>query len=50
MGLLTCARNIVANEGALRLWAGTGPRLTRLIFSGGIAFSVYEAVMDVLKQ
>ena len=33
--VLTCARNLFANEGVLRLWAGTGSRVTGLIFSAG---------------
>lgn len=48
-GIASCAVNVVRTEGFSRLWAGTGPRLTRLIFSGGIAFSVYESVMKALQ-
>ncbi|MCO5613599.1 hypothetical protein L7F22_067876 [Adiantum nelumboides] len=48
-GIIGFAREIIKNEGVLTLWAGTGPRLTRLIFSGGIAFSVYESTMNFLR-
>lgn len=47
---LHCFSTIVKNDGVLALWKGTTPRLARLIFSGGIVFSVYENVSSMLKQ
>lgn len=47
-GLVRCASNLVKQEGVKALWKGTTPRLTRLIFSGGIAFTVYEACISFL--
>jgi solute carrier family 25 citrate transporter 1 len=40
---------VVRNEGVKSLWKGTTPRLTRLIFSGGIAFTAYETVIGWLN-
>ncbi|KAJ9101684.1 hypothetical protein QFC21_003022 [Naganishia friedmannii] len=37
-----CLQRIVTEEGVLRLWGGTTPRLVRLTLSGGIVFTVYE--------
>ena len=34
-------------EGLTSLWKGATPRLSRLIFSGGIVFTVYETVLQV---
>jgi solute carrier family 25 citrate transporter 1 len=39
---------IVRQEGVLRLWGGTTPRLARLMFSGGIVFAVYERLIGVM--
>ncbi|ORX37237.1 putative mitochondrial inner membrane citrate transporter [Kockovaella imperatae] len=39
---LHCAYRIFTEEGVLRFWKGTVPRLGRLILSGGIIFTVYE--------
>lgn len=47
--LLSCGVSIVKKEGAKSLWKGTTPRLTRLIFSGGIAFTAYESVIGWLN-
>jgi len=44
-----CAYRILTEDGVLRFWAGTTPRLVRLILAGGIQFSTYEAVMKLLK-
>ncbi|KAL7420952.1 hypothetical protein Q5752_004906 [Cryptotrichosporon argae] len=40
-----CLTSIVRDEGVLRLWGGTTPRLARLMLSGGIVFAVYERVI-----
>ncbi|SPO28835.1 probable CTP1 - Mitochondrial citrate transporter - member of the mitochondrial carrier (MCF) family [Ustilago trichophora] len=47
--ILSCGVDIVKKEGVKSLWKGTTPRLTRLIFSGGIAFTTYETVIGWLN-
>ncbi|CAL1713763.1 unnamed protein product [Somion occarium] len=44
-----CAYRIFTEEGLLRFWAGTTPRLVRLMLSGGIVFTIYEKIMLALK-
>ncbi|KAF9508793.1 hypothetical protein BS47DRAFT_1350038 [Hydnum rufescens UP504] len=44
-----CAYRIFTEEGVMRFWTGTTPRLTRLVLSGGIVFTAYEAIMKVLR-
>ncbi|KAF8335865.1 citrate transporter [Cantharellus anzutake] len=44
-----CAYRIFTEEGVARFWTGTTPRLTRLVLSGGIVFTTYEAIMKVLR-
>lgn len=48
-GTINCFVSVFKNEGLLTFWKGTTPRLGRLIFSGGIVFTVYEKVITVLK-
>ncbi|KAI6095691.1 mitochondrial carrier domain-containing protein [Pisolithus croceorrhizus] len=43
-----CAYRILTEEGLLRFWTGTTPRLARLIMSGGIVFTVYENVIRLI--
>ncbi|KAJ7158853.1 mitochondrial tricarboxylate transporter [Mycena filopes] len=43
-----CAYRIFTEEGLLRFWTGTTPRLTRLVLSGGIVFTVYENIIKLL--
>jgi len=43
-----CAYRIFTEEGVLRFWTGTTPRLVRLVLSGGIVFTVYENVIRVI--
>ncbi|GAB7365834.1 hypothetical protein MBLNU230_g7166t1 [Neophaeotheca triangularis] len=43
-----CGIKIVQGEGFFKLWSGALPRLGRLMFSGGIVFTMYEKTMDVL--
>ncbi|KAJ6513356.1 mitochondrial tricarboxylate transporter [Mycena sanguinolenta] len=45
-----CAYRIFTEEGVLRFWTGTTPRLTRLVLAGGIVFTVYENIIKVLKR
>ncbi|KAI0270558.1 mitochondrial tricarboxylate transporter [Gloeopeniophorella convolvens] len=42
---LHCAYRIFTEEGLLRFWTGTTPRLARLVMSGGIVFTIYEKVI-----
>ncbi|KAG5724711.1 hypothetical protein E4T56_gene3652 [Termitomyces sp. T112] len=43
-----CAYRIFTEEGILRFWTGTTPRLTRLVLSGGIVFTVYENIIKII--
>ncbi|KAM5537326.1 hypothetical protein V8D89_009056 [Ganoderma adspersum] len=43
-----CAYRIFTEEGLLRFWTGTTPRLARLVLSGGIVFTVYENIIKVI--
>ncbi|KAI8969837.1 mitochondrial carrier domain-containing protein [Pilobolus umbonatus] len=45
---LDCLIKLFKQDGIFSLWKGTTPRLTRLIFSGGIVFTVYEKVYSGL--
>ncbi|KAF7327869.1 Mitochondrial tricarboxylate transporter [Mycena kentingensis (nom. inval.)] len=44
-----CAYRIFTEEGVLRFWTGTTPRLLRLVMAGGIVFTVYENVISLLN-
>ena len=48
-GTLNCFYKVLTTEGLLTFWKGATPRLGRLIFSGGIVFTVYEKIMLILK-
>jgi len=43
-----CAYRIFTEEGILRFWTGTTPRLARLLLSGGIVFTAYEKIIHLL--
>jgi solute carrier family 25 citrate transporter 1 len=43
-----CVSTVLREEGVLRFWKGTTPRLTRLILSGGIVFTIYEKTLVAL--
>ena len=45
-----CGVKIFREEGVLKLWSGALPRLGRLMFSGGIVFTMYEKTMEMLDQ
>jgi len=45
-----CMYRILTEEGILRFWTGTTPRLLRLVISGGVTFSVYERVASFLRK
>lgn len=49
-GALNCAATIFKQEGLRRFWKGTTPRLTRLILSGGIVFTIYENTLALLDK
>jgi len=44
-----CAYRIFTEEGVLRFWTGTTPRLARLSLSGGIVFTIYENMIRLLS-
>ncbi|CAO3681375.1 hypothetical protein G6F70_004114 [Rhizopus microsporus] len=46
---IDCLIQVVKQNGIFSLWKGTTPRLARLIFSGGIVFTVYEKVYHGLE-
>lgn len=39
-GTFDCMAKILRHEGVLAFWRGATPRLARLMFSGGIVFTV----------
>ncbi|KAH9988868.1 mitochondrial tricarboxylate transporter [Russula vinacea] len=43
-----CAYRIFTEEGVLRFWTGTTPRLARLVMSGGIVFTIYEKIIVLI--
>ncbi|KAF8555185.1 mitochondrial tricarboxylate transporter, partial [Imleria badia] len=43
-----CGYRILTEEGLLRFWTGTTPRLMRLVMSGGIVFTVYENIIRAI--
>ncbi|KAJ3507623.1 hypothetical protein NLJ89_g6198 [Agrocybe chaxingu] len=43
-----CVYRIFTEEGVLRFWTGTTPRLARLVMSGGIVFTIYEAMIKAI--
>lgn len=47
---IDCAIKIFKDEGVFKLWSGAVPRLGRLIFSGGIVFTMYEKTMDLMER
>lgn len=44
-----CFRKVYVNEGLPAFWKGATPRLGRLFFSGGIVFTIYEKVLEILN-
>jgi solute carrier family 25 (mitochondrial citrate transporter), member 1 len=43
-----CAWMIYKQEGVFAFWAGATPRLARLLLSGGIVFTVYDLLWELL--
>ena len=48
-GAFDCVATMLREEGVRRFWKGTTPRLMRLVLSGGIVFTIYEATLDALQ-
>lgn len=48
-GTLHCFYRVFKEEGPITFWKGATPRLGRLIFSGGIVFTIYEKVITILN-
>lgn len=44
---IDCGIKIFREEGVFKLWSGAVPRLGRLMFSGGIVFTMYEKAMEL---
>jgi solute carrier family 25 citrate transporter 1 len=47
--LSRAVRGVWSDGGARAFWKGSGPRLGRLLLSGGIVFSVYEKILSFLS-
>lgn len=47
-GTFHCFARIFKEEGLLTFWKGATPRLGRLILSGGIVFTIYEKIIEIL--
>ncbi|KAI0206568.1 mitochondrial carrier [Astrocystis sublimbata] len=47
---LKCAMLIFKHEGVATFWSGALPRLARLVFSGGIVFTMYEKSMELMSN
>ncbi|CAG8484820.1 7612_t:CDS:2 [Ambispora leptoticha] len=45
-----CLWKVIKDDGILALWKGATPRLSRLLLSGGIIFTVYEQVINVFRK
>ncbi|KAG0636301.1 mitochondrial carrier domain-containing protein [Tuber brumale] len=45
-----CACRIFTEEGILAFWAGALPRLSRLMISGGLVFTMYEKTMEAFDK
>lgn len=43
------SRSVIRDHGIRGFWKGSSMRLGRLLLSGGIVFSVYEEVADMLS-
>ncbi len=44
--ILSNVVEVVREKGIVALWHGATPRLGRLVFSGGIVFTIYETVIN----
>ncbi|RJE18486.1 Mitochondrial carrier protein [Aspergillus sclerotialis] len=50
LGIVEATRSVVRDHGLRGFWKGSSMRLGRLLLSGGIVFSVYEQVAQLLSQ
>ena len=41
---------VVKENGVGALWKGATPRLGRLVFSGGIVFTIFESVVSIYNS
>ncbi|KAL5322140.1 hypothetical protein ACEPPN_010110 [Leptodophora sp. 'Broadleaf-Isolate-01'] len=48
-GMLDCAAKTLKRDGIGAFWRGTSPRLVRMTLSSGIAFTVYDKVVQAAK-
>jgi len=48
-GSWNCFTTIVKDEGVMKLWNGTVPRLSRVTFSSGLIFTFYNEIMKALN-
>ncbi|KAG4437230.1 hypothetical protein IFR05_007284 [Cadophora sp. M221] len=48
-GMLDCAAKTLKRDGIGAFWRGTSPRLVRMTLSSGIAFTVYDKVIQAAK-
>ena len=46
-GVLSNLAHVIRADGVAALWKGATPRLGRLIFSGGIVFTIFESVVSI---
>jgi solute carrier family 25 (mitochondrial citrate transporter), member 1 len=49
VGSVSLVRDILATSGVRGFWRGSTMRLGRLVFSGGIVFTVYENIVAILS-
>ena len=50
VGIIEAARSVIQDHGIRGFWKGSSMRLGRLLLSGGIVFSVYEQVSQLLSS
>lgn len=48
-GTMEAARSVLQEFGMTGFWKGSSMRLSRLVFSGGIVFSVYEQIVSFVR-
>ncbi|RSL63823.1 hypothetical protein CEP53_004299 [Fusarium sp. AF-6] len=49
-GTMNVLTSIIRESGVAGLWKGTTPRLVRLSVSGAISFSIYQSVLDFMRN
>jgi solute carrier family 25 (mitochondrial citrate transporter), member 1 len=48
VGTIEAIRDVLSTSGVKGFWSGSTVRLGRLVLSGGIVFTVYEKVVDIV--